>query len=108
MISPCQNYISETLSSLSFARRAKKIKNKPIKNEQIKYQNLIKQYEIQLKNLKIELDKKNEMINNNSLIKQINQLNEDKNNMLKQLEESDQKYLNEKNKKKNSKNKFKK
>ena len=100
MISPCQNYISETLSSLSFARRAKRIKNRPVKNEQIKYQNLIKQYEIQLKNLRNELDRKDEMIKNNSLIKQINQLNEDKNNMMKQLEESDQKYLKEKNTKK--------
>jgi hypothetical protein len=96
MISPCQNYISETLSSLAFARRAKRIKNKPVKNEQIKYQTLIKQYEIQLKNLRNELCKKDEIINNNYLIRQINQLNEDKNNMIKQLEESSQKYLNEK------------
>ena len=28
MISPCQNFISETLSSLSFSKRAKKIKNR--------------------------------------------------------------------------------
>ena len=86
---------------LLWSERAKRIKNKPVKNEQIKYQTLIKQYEIQLKNLRNELCKKDEIINNNYLIRQINQLNEDKNNMIKQLEESSQKYLNEKNQNKN-------
>ena len=101
MISPCQDYINETLSSLSFAKRAKKIKNKPIINEKIKYQTLIKQYEIQLKNLRNELCKKEEILNNNNLIKQINQLNEEKNNIIKQLDFTSQMYLKEKNEKKN-------
>ena len=101
MISPCQDYINETLSSLSFAKRAKKIKNKPIINEKIKYQTLIKQYEIQLKNLRNELCKKEEILNNNNLMKQINQLNEEKNNIIKQLDFTSQMYLKEKNEKKN-------
>ena len=101
MISPCQNFINETLSSLSFAKRAKKIKNRPVINEEIKHQTLIKQYEIQLKNLRNEIAKKDEILNNNNLVKQINQLNEDKNNIIKQLELTSQKYLNEKNEKKN-------
>ena len=100
MISPCQNFINETLSSLSFAKRAKKIKNRPVINEEIKHQTLIKQYEIQLKNLRNEIAKKDEILNNNNLVKQINQLNEDKNNIIKQLELTSQKYLNEKNEKK--------
>ena len=62
MISPCQDFISETLSSLSFAKRAKKIKNKPKINEEINHNALIKQYEIQLKNLRNELKKKNEIL----------------------------------------------
>jgi len=101
MISPCQNFINETLSSLSFSKRAKKIRNRPVINEEIKHQTLIKQYEIQLKNLRNEIAKKDEILNNNNLIKQINQLNEDKNNIIKQLELTSQKYLNEKNEKKN-------
>ena len=100
MISPCQNFINETLSSLALAKRAKKIKNRPIINGEIKHQSLMKQYEIQLQNLRNELAKKEEMLNNNDLLKQINQLNEDKNNIIKQLELTSQKYLKEKNEKK--------
>ena len=98
MISPCQNFINETLSSLLFAKRAKKVKNKPkINEEKNSHQNLIKQYEIQLINLRNELEKKNEMWNNNLLIKQIQQLTEDKNNIIKQLDITNKKYLEEKN-----------
>ena len=50
MISPCQDFIFETLSSLSFAKRAKRIKNKPKINEEINHKNLMSQYEIQLTN----------------------------------------------------------
>ena len=101
MISPCQNFISETLSSLSFSKRAKKIKNRPKINQEINHQSLIKQYEIQLKNLRNELSKKDEIINNNKLIQQINQLTEEKNNIIKQLENTSQMYLKEKKEKKN-------
>ena len=106
MISPCQDYINETLSSLSFAKRAKKIRNRPVINEEIKHQTLIRQYEIQLKNLRNELMKKEEILENNVLMKQINQLNEDKNNIIKQLELTSQMYLKEKNEKKNLEKKF--
>ena len=101
MISPCQNFISETLSSLSFAKRAKRIKNRPIKNKEINHQALMKQYEIILKNLKEELIKKEEILNENNLMKQIKQLTEDKNNIIKQLEITSQNYLKEKEEKKN-------
>ena len=100
MISPCQNFISETLSSLSFAKRAKKLKNRPVKNKEINHQALMKQYEIILKNLKDELIKKEEILNDNNLMKQIKQLTEDKNNIIKQLEITSQNYLKEKEEKK--------
>ena len=74
MISPCQDFISETLSSLSFARRAKKIKNKPKINEEINHKALISQYEIQLTNLRNELKKKNEILERNPFMKQVEQL----------------------------------
>ena len=101
MISPCQNFINETLSSLCFARRAKKIKNKPKINQQVsRHQALIKQYEIILRKMKEELLKKDEIINDNKLIKQINQLTEEKNNIIKQLELTSENYLKEKEEKK--------
>ena len=101
MISPCQSFINETLSSLCFAKRAKKIKNRPKINQRInRHQALIKQYEIILKNMKEELMKKDEIINDNKLLKQINQLTEDRNNILKQLELTSQNYLKEKEEKK--------
>ena len=101
MISPCQSFINETLSSLCFAKRAKKIKNRPKINQRInRHQALIKQYEIILKNMKEELVKKDEIINDNKLLKQINQLTEDRNNILKQLELTSQNYLKEKEEKK--------
>ena len=101
MISPCQSFINETLSSLCFAKRAKKIKNRPKINQRInRHQALIKQYEIILRNMKEELIKKDEIINDNKLLEEINQLNEDKNNIMKQLELASQNYLKEKEEKK--------
>ena len=106
MISPCQDYINETLSSLSFARRAKKIKNKPKINEEINHKALISQYELQLKNLRNELKKKNDMLKNNLFVKQVEQLNDDKNNIIKQLEETSQLYYRERDEKKKLENKI--
>ena len=106
MISPCQDFIGETLSSLSFARRAKKIKNKPKINEEINHKALISQYEIQLKNLRNELKKKNEILERNPFMKQVEQLTEDKKNILKQLEETSQKYYKERDEKKMLENKI--
>ena len=106
MISPCQNFINETLSSLCFAKRAKKIKNKPKINQKISHQGLIKQYEIIVRNMKKELAKKDELLNDNKLLKQIEQLNDDKNHVMKQLEIMEQNYLKEKEEKKILKKSF--
>ena len=106
MISPCQDFINETISSLSFARRAKKIKNRPKINEEINHKALISQYEIQLKNLRNELKKKNEMLEKNPFMRQVEQLTEDKKNIMKQLEETSQKYFKERDEKKKLENKI--
>ena len=100
MISPCQDFIFETLSSLSFAKRAKRIKNKPKINEEINHKNLMSQYEIQLANLRNELKKKNEILQSNTIIQQLQQLTEEKNNIMKQLDQTSQIYFKERDEKK--------
>ena len=106
MISPSQNFISETLSSLSFSKRAKKIKNKPKINEEINHKDLISQYEIQLKNLRNELSKKNELLQKNIIMKQVHQLTEEKKHIMEQLEQTSQMYYKERDEKKKLENKI--
>jgi len=106
MISPCQDFIFETLSSLSFAKRAKRIKNKPKINEEINHKNLMSQYEIQLTNLRNELKKKNELLQSNTIIQQLQQLTEEKNNIMKQLDQTSQMYFKERDEKKKLENKI--
>lgn len=72
MISPSHDSFSESLSTLHFARRAKNIKNKPKINEDVDHKALIRQYEEELKKLRTELDKKNKLINTNSLMNNMN------------------------------------
>ena len=95
MISPCQDFFSENLSSLLFAKRAKKIKNKPIINQDFNHKSLICQYEIQLKFLKEELEEKNKLLNENLLFIELEKAENDKKEVLKKLEETSSKYLNE-------------
>ena len=92
-ISPCHDFFNENLSSLLFAKRAKKIKNKPIINQDFNHKSLISQYEIQLKFLKEELEEKNKMLNNNKLLIELEKAENDKKEVLKQLEETSSKYL---------------
>ena len=106
MISPCPDFTSETLSSLSFAKRAKRIKNRPKMNEEINHKALIKQYEIQLRNLRDELQKKNEILEKNPFMRQVDQLNEEKKNIMNQLEQTSQMYYKERDEKKNLENKI--
>ena len=100
-ISPSPNFINETLSSLVFAKRAKKIKNKPKINKDINHRSLISQYELQLRNLKDELNKKNELLLNNKLNVQLQNTIQEKNEIYKNLEEMSKKYYLERDAKKN-------
>ena len=103
MISPSAKFFGESLSTLYFAQRAKKIKNKPIINEDMNESALIKKYEIQLKNLKLELKIKNNLLKNNELVMQLKKENKklvkDKSQVLSELEKITKQYLLEKEKK---------
>jgi len=52
MISPAPEAFSESLSTLKFATRAKKIKNDPKINEDVDQRALLRKYETELKKLK--------------------------------------------------------
>ena len=96
-ISPSEDAFSESLSTLYFAQRAKKIKNRPIINEDVNNRALIRKYETELKNLRTELELKNKMLKNNGLVMQLQEEKEqalmDKNNALQELEIASRKYI---------------
>ncbi len=56
MISPSNEAFSETISTLKFATRAKKIKNQAHINEDLDQQALLRKYEMEIKRLRMELD----------------------------------------------------
>ncbi len=104
MISPSNDSFSESLSTLHFARRAKNIKNRPRVNEDLDQKALIRQYEIELKKLRVELDEKNKIIGGNEVIVQLEeekkQAEEDKLLAIDALEQASRKYLQEREEKK--------
>lgn len=59
MISPSHDAFGESLSTLKFATRAKKIRNEARINEDCDQQGLLRKYEVELKRLKQELCEKN-------------------------------------------------
>lgn len=59
MISPAFDSFAESLSTLKFATRAKKIKNEARINEDIDQRTLLRKYEFELKKLKQELEERN-------------------------------------------------
>ena len=96
-ISPSEDAFSESLSTLYFAQRAKKIKNRPIINEDVNNRALIRKYENELKNLRSELELKNKMLKNNGLVMQLQEEKEqalmDKDNAIKELEKASRQFL---------------
>lgn len=91
MISPSPQAFLESLSSLKFAYRAKSIKNKPSINEDIDQKALIRKYENELNRLRSELDQKNKVLIDKSKLIQLQEekrrIEEDKNNVMKALQE---------------------
>lgn len=71
MISPTHEAFSESMSTLKFATRAKKIKNEAHINEDVDQRALLRKYEIELKRLKDVLAKKTENIVNNERMMQL-------------------------------------
>lgn len=58
MISPALDAIQESMSTLKFANRAKKIMNRARVNEDCDNQALVRKYEVEIKKLKLELAQK--------------------------------------------------
>jgi len=99
MISPYDGSFNESISTLNFAKRAKRIRIKASINEEVNQNALISQYENELSRLRKELEEKNEIINNNSFIKKIEmeklQAEKDKNEALQALEQASLRFLQE-------------
>jgi kinesin family protein 3/17 len=62
MITPSADAFAESLSTLKFATRAKKIKNEAKINEDVDQRALLRRYEIELKRLKQELQQKQNLL----------------------------------------------
>jgi len=105
MISPAYESFSESLSTLHFARRAKNIKNAPRINEYLDQKALIRQYEVELKKLRFELDEKNKIIQTNELVIQLEdekkQAEQDKMMAIDALEQASKRYFQEREERQN-------
>lgn len=104
MISPSHDSFNESLSTLHFARRAKNIKNRPKINEDVDHKALIRQYEVELKKLRAELDEKTRLIHSNEVVIQLEEekkrAEEDKQAAIFALEQASKQYLQEREEKK--------
>lgn len=104
MISPSHESFNESLSTLHFARRAKNIRNRPKINEDVDHKALIRQYEVELKKLRTELDEKNRQIHSNEIVIQLEEqkkrAEEDKDAAIFALEQASKQYLQEREEKK--------
>ena len=70
MISPTYEGYNESISTLKFATRAKKIKNEARINEDVDHRALLRKYEVELKKLRKQLaEKKNEMHNKEEFLR---------------------------------------
>jgi Skp family chaperone for outer membrane proteins len=70
MINYVHESFSESLSTLCFAERDKKIINRFVIIEDLNNRALFKQYELELRNLRNELEKKNKKLQSNELVMQ--------------------------------------
>lgn len=66
MISPAPEALLETLSTLKFATRAKRVRNDARINEDVDDRALIKKYEYELKRLREELEEKNRQLSSSA------------------------------------------
>jgi len=62
MISPSNDSFQESLSTLKFATRAKKIKNRARINEDVDQRALLRKYELELRSLRAELESRNKNV----------------------------------------------
>ena len=71
VISPAVESFSESLSTLKFANRAKKVKNAPRVNEDENHRTLLKKYERELKRLRAELQARSKDLVDRRLVLQL-------------------------------------
>lgn len=104
MISPSADAFGETQSTLKFATRAKKIKNEARINEDIDQRALLRKYEVELRRLKTELEKRVQSVNSQEHVIKLERdkrrAEEDKNAAITALEMRSREYLQEKEQKK--------
>lgn len=111
MISPAQCSFNESMSTLNFAKRAKNIKNKAVVNEDVDHSTLIRQYESELKKLRIELEEKDRLLHSNDFVAELEekkkQAEKDKDEAIQALEQASIKYLQERDEKNKLESKIK-
>lgn len=111
MISPSPDAFGESLSTLKFATRAKKIKNEARINEDLDQRTLLRKYEVELRKLKQELEERNHHIVDNQHYMQLEaekrRAEEDKNAAINALQERSREILIEKEEKKKLEEKIK-
>ncbi len=104
MISPSQDALTESRSTLEFAKRAKTVKNKEKVNEDLDNKALIRKYEMELQKLRSELNGKNTASAKSELFVKLevqkNQAEEEKKSALAALDEAGKKFLKEREEKK--------
>ncbi|GAQ78682.1 Kinesin-like protein [Klebsormidium nitens] len=100
MISPALESLSETLSTLKFANRAKNIKNEAKINEDLDQKTLLRKYERELKKLRDELQQRSRnLVDKRRLLEleeQKRRAEEDKLQAITELEARSKEFMNEK------------
>jgi chromosome segregation ATPase len=111
MVSPAFDSFSESLSTLKFATRAKKIKNEAKINEDVDQRALLRKYEQELKKLRSELEERNKQVVDKGEILRLEQqkrrAEEDKMAAITALEARSREYMMEKEEKKKLEEKIK-
>lgn len=111
MISPAYDSFNESLSTLKFATRAKKVKNEARINEDLDHRALLRKYELELKKLREELEEKNRHVVDSEAVMRLEQqrkrAEEDKAVVVKELEVRSREMIVEKEEKKRLEEKIK-
>ncbi|GMF13690.1 unnamed protein product [Phytophthora lilii] len=104
MISPALEAMTESLSTLKFANRAKHIKNEARVNEDLDQKSLLRKYERELKRLRAELEERSRNVVDKrrllELDEQRRRAEEDKMAAIRALEERSREFMREKEEKK--------
>ncbi len=111
MISPAYDSFSESISTLKFATRAKKVKNEAKINEDLDHRALLRKYELELKKLREELEERNRHVVDSEAVMRLEQqrrrAEEDKIVAVKELEVRSREMVMEKEEKKRLEEKIK-